>query len=213
MFRSPGDCDLKLLDLEEDRDVGLEVARRVGGLGPVRVGLNPGGDLVGSTIVIFLTFFRRMSSQYPRNVAFERRKFRHSRRRDVAQDHDLLALRATARWARSWARMAGGNTTESAGRSRSSRSSSCSPRERRQPTVPWPVIDESSFTPLLRFANPSSFDSRILDRVVWSVGNEVPRNLLRDDLEECVLEGRTGCCRYRSATDHGSGRCVSAYSS
>ena len=47
MFRSPGDCDLELLDFEEDRDVGVEVARRVGRVGPVRMGFDPGRDLVG----------------------------------------------------------------------------------------------------------------------------------------------------------------------
>ena len=39
--------DLKLLDLQEDGDVGVEVAGRVGRVGPVGMGFHPGRDLVG----------------------------------------------------------------------------------------------------------------------------------------------------------------------
>jgi len=38
---------LKLLDFEKDGDVRAEIPRRVGWIGPVRMGLGPGRDLVG----------------------------------------------------------------------------------------------------------------------------------------------------------------------
>ena len=55
-----GVLGLELGDVEEDRHVGLERLGGLGGVGPRGVGLDPAGDLLGSsTRLSFLTFLRR----------------------------------------------------------------------------------------------------------------------------------------------------------
>ncbi len=84
--------DLELLDFEEDGDVGIEVAGRVGRIGPVGMGFHPGRDLVGLDDRDLLDFLLARSRQLAGNVAFQRREFRERARGHVTQNDDLLLL-------------------------------------------------------------------------------------------------------------------------
>ena len=114
-----GDLGLELLDLEEDDDVGVEVAGDLGRVGLLGVGLDPGRDLVGVDDRDLLDLLPQDRGEFPAQVALQRgyspieSETARQRITTFLPWNDGLASAG-----RSSARRAGGNRPASAGRNR-----------------------------------------------------------------------------------------------